>query len=98
MTTNTENKWFYANGELKGELPTECVDECSASGSVDGVVTEWIEKLEFKVPREQGIKYLDEYGMDTDFNEESDHTIAMYVLWLACGDISEGQDFYGVIH
>ena len=94
----TELKWFYENGELKGELPQECVEDCSASGDVGGAVEHWIDELDFKVDREQAIKYLEEYGAWDTLESDTDQEITMRVLWLACCDISEQGEWYGLIH
>jgi len=93
-----EYKWFYENGELKGELPTECVEDCSGSGDATAMVQHWVEKLGFEVPREKAIKYLEEFGawdtLETDYQADLNERC----LWIACCDISEMGEWYGLIH
>ena len=93
-----ELKWFYENGELKGELPQDCVDDCSGSGDATAMVQHWIEELDFKVNREQAIKYLAEFGAWDTLETDTDQEITERVLWIACGDISEQGEWYGLIN
>jgi hypothetical protein len=94
----TDLKWFHENGELKGELPQNCVDECSSQGDCTASVQEWIEELDFKVDRNQAIKYLEEFGAWDTLESDSDQEITERVLWVACGDISEQGEWLGLIH
>lgn len=105
METKTD-KWFDPNGNFIGEFPAECVSDCSAQGSVDESVAYWLKRLSFEVPRERAIKWLKEFGawpLDTDeydkgLNDMSDEEIASKVLWLACGDIKESGEWFGLSH
>ena len=50
------------------------------------------------MPREKAIAYLGEFGAWEDLETASQKTLAQRVLWLACGDISDGEDWIGLIH
>jgi len=105
MKSNTKNKWFDKNGWFIGKFPPDCVKDCSASGPVDDSVDFWINELNFSVPRDLSISYLKEFGAwslesdgDTGLNDMTDRELAEKVLWLACGDISEQGEWFGLIH
>jgi len=93
-----EYKWFYENGELKGELPQDCVDDCSCSGDNTAMVKDWVEQLDFQVPREQAIEYLSKFGAWDDLENDSQADLNERCLWIACGDISEQGEWYGLIY
>ena len=95
---NTELKWFYDNGELKGTIPQDCVDDCSSSGDVGGAVESWVEELEFVVDRTQAVKWLEEFGAWETLETDSIKDITQRVLWLACCDISEQDEWIGLVH
>ena len=93
------NKYFYENGEYKeGSIPQECVDDCSHSGQCINDVEYWVKKLGFDFNKEQGIDYLKAYGAWDDEQLLNHNDNKERVLWLACGDISDNQEFYGLIH
>ena len=94
----TELKWFYGNGELKGELPQECVEDCSGSGDASDSVEHWVKELEFVVDRKQAIKWLEEFGAWDTLETDSIEDITQRVLWLACSDISEDGEWIGLVH
>jgi len=94
----TELKWFHDNGELKGELPQECVEDCSGSGDASSSVEHWVKELEFVVDRKQAIKWLEEFGAWETLETDSIEDITQRVLWLACGDISEQGEWIGLVH
>lgn len=71
------------------ELPRECVEDCSATGSVDHAVEYWCNRLQFTVDREAAIRCLKGYGAWDDLAETDDETLAQRVLWLACNDFNE---------
>ena len=95
-----EYGWFH------GTLPADCVADCSTQGSVDEAVTYWRKQLNFEVPRELAIRWLHEYGAwplesdeyDTGLNQMSDEDIAEKVLWLACCDLRENGEWFGLVH
>lgn len=99
-----ETKWFNEYGRFLGEFPEECVSDCSASGSVDASVAYWLKKLNFEVPREKTIKWLSEFGAwpevtdeyDKGLNDMTNTELASKVLWLACCDIKEQGEWFGI--
>lgn len=103
---DTKTELFNEYGHWLGEFPAECVADCSASGAVDQSVAYWLKKLSFSVPREMAIKWLREFGAwpletdeyDTGLNDMSDDEIAGKVLWLACCDIKENGEWFGLCH
>jgi len=91
-------KWFHENGELKGELPQDCVEDCSGQGDATAMVQQWIVELGFVVDREQAISYLEEFGAWETLESDTDQEITERVLWIACGDISEQGEWVGLVH
>lgn len=75
------------------DLPQDCIEECSASGPVDGAVSYWRERLGFTVDRERAIACLRGYGAwdDSELAADSDETLAERILWLACGNFRDYQ-------
>jgi len=94
----TDLEWFYDNGELKKEIPQDCIDDCSAVGDCSNAVAYWIKELEFKVDRQTAINYLDEFGAWETLESDTDQEITERVLWVACGDISEQGEWMGLVH
>lgn len=94
----TDRPWFATSGEMAREIPRECVEACSHSGRCDDDVKYWRCELNFQVPRAAAVAFLAEYGAwdDAELAESTDDELADRVLWLACGDISDGGEFYGL--
>lgn len=96
-----KNKWFDQNGWLIKDIPEDAWRECSAPGQNDEAVEYWLHKLRFYVPKKlqkQARDYLAEYGAWDDAEldawlstEDTEHELALRVLWLFSGDIREGQ-------
>ncbi len=80
-----ETEWFNNHGDMKKNLPMDCILECSSGGSVDDSVDYWVNKLNFHAPTEKGLSYVREYGLDDIEPEDVDK----YVLWIMCGNIKE---------
>ncbi len=72
-----------------GDIPDECVRDCSGPGPADGAVHHWAEVLDFTVNRENAILCLTGYGAWDDLASWDDKRLAETVLWLACGDFRE---------
>lgn len=96
---------FTSHGWLaSGAFPADCIESCSASGSVDEAVEYWRNKLSFTSAiaenRDRTIAYLREFGAWTaeELHEADDDTLANRVLWLACCEISEQGEWAGLIH
>ena len=97
--TVTENKLFDQYGNFNGKIPAECVEECTTPGQdASEAVEAWIERLDFRVPREQAIKYLKDFGAWDDLAEASNATLAERCLWVACSDIKENGEWLGLVH
>jgi hypothetical protein len=100
----TATKWFDEYGNFIGEFSAECVADCSASGAVDDAVAYWLKKLNFEVPRSRAIAWLLDFGAwpeETDeynkgLNDMTDDELALKVLWLACCDIKEQGEWFGI--
>jgi hypothetical protein len=77
------------------QLPQECIDDCSAQGSVDEAVAYWRDKLSFTVDRDRTVSCLKGYGAweDEELAASTDEELADRVLWLACGNFSEQQSW-----
>ena len=80
-----ETEWFYSNGQMKEKLPMDCILDCSGGGNADDSVDYWVNELNFHVPTEKGLSYLQECGLDDIGIEDVDK----YVLWIMCGNIKE---------
>jgi hypothetical protein len=80
-----ETEWFDKMGDMKKHLPMDCILDCSSGGSVDDSVDYWMNELNFHVPTEKGLSYVQEYGLDDIVPEDVDK----YVLWIMCGNIKE---------
>ena len=93
-------EWFDKHGWIQGEIPADCVADCHHSGQCDTDVEHWRAKLDFTVPRQLAISFLREYGAwDTEeLAGFSDTRLAETVLWLACGDIANQGDWFGLVH
>lgn len=94
-----KNKWFDQNGWLIKDIPEEAWRECSAPGQNDEAVEYWLHELQFYIPKKlqkQARDYLAEFGAWDDAeldhwmeNEDTEHELALRVLWLFCEDIAE---------
>lgn len=91
---------FDEYGNFHGKIPKEAVRDCSGPGQADEAVKHWRKKLNFEVPRQKAIQYLKEYGAwDLDeLNALDDEELAEKVLWIACGDIKEHGEWFGLVH
>jgi hypothetical protein len=94
------NQLFDSYGNFHGKIPKEAVRDCSGPGPADEAVAHWRKKLNFEVPRQKAIQYLKEYGAWTleELNGLDDTDLAEKVLWLACGDIKENGEWFGLVH
>jgi len=91
--------WFDSHGWILKEIPEEAVSDCSAGGQdASPMVEHWINELGFSVPRQLAINYLREYGAWDDLKMATDETLAERVFWLACGDIAEQGEYFGLVH
>jgi hypothetical protein len=83
-------KWFDGRVSI-AILPAECIEDCSASGSVDSAVDYWVERLNFEAPPWLLRHYLRGYGV-WDSAELCDHQANLRrLLWVWAGDCSEDE-------
>jgi hypothetical protein len=94
-----DNTWFDDSGTLLREIPAPCVRDCSGAGQRIVQVMYWRGVLDFTAPRAQAVTYLQHTGGWT--SEElaaiSDTRISEIVLWLACCDIRETGEWFGLV-
>jgi hypothetical protein len=85
-----------------GQFPADCISSCSASGSVDEAVEHWVSRLDLtsalEPVRHLVESFLQEYGAWDDLREADISTLANRILWLACCDIREQGEWYGLSH
>jgi hypothetical protein len=87
-------KWFEGRNSI-ASLPAECVEDCSASGSVDDAVDYWVERLNFEAPAWLLRDHLRGCGA-WDSAELCDHQANLRrLLWVWACDCSEdeGRDY-----
>ena len=89
---------FDSYGWFTGTLPADCVVDCSQPGPVDEAVEYWRGKLSFDVPRPLAVRYLKEFGAWDDLETAEPESLARRCLWIACGDIRENGEWFGLIH
>lgn len=79
---------------LNFELPVDCVEECSASGSVDSAVEYWQQQLKLNLNRNDMILELAEYGAwtDNELAELDDSELEQKLIWVGACDISEREN------
>lgn len=93
------DKWFDQWGNFIGELPEQCVKDCTHPGPCDADTKFWKEQLDFDAPDEMARKWLRGW---LDYTDEelaafTHDLVVRYVLWLACCEIAEGDEFCGLI-
>lgn len=75
---------------LRGDLPDDCVADCSAPGQdASDAVSYWRRRLDLTVNRDRAIRCLTGYGAWDDLETWDDARLAETVLWLACANFSE---------
>jgi hypothetical protein len=94
---------FNKYGHLaSGSIPVDCIQACSASGSVDYAVALWVDRLglcdALAERRDLVVRYLLDFGAWDDLESADIGTLAERVLWIACGDIAEQGEWYGICH
>jgi hypothetical protein len=89
---------FDEFGNFEGEFPSEAIADCTGWGDVSESVAFWQEKLNFNAPRELAVAYLLEFGAwdSQELAAKSDVEISRIVLWLACCEIKEDGEWYGI--
>lgn len=89
------NEYGHYNGP---EIPSTCVEDLTAPGPADALARYWRSKLDFEVPRDLATTYLRGFGAWSveDLAAMSDTDLTETVLWLACGDIKENGEWFGL--
>lgn len=83
-------KWFDGRESI-AILPAECIEDCSASGSVDDAVDYWVERLNFEAPPWLLRDHLRGYGA-WDAAELCEHQANLRrLLWVWAGDCGEDE-------
>jgi hypothetical protein len=79
-------------------IPNHVVKDCSHVGECFEDVEYWQKELDFQVPRAMAIKWLREFGawLPSELEEMGDVELAQKVLWLACCDIRENGEWFGL--
>ncbi len=94
--------WFHPNGEIIRNIPKQAARNCTHPGPCDRDVSDLRVESGFNIPpalRKQAEQYLSEYGAwnDAELKAMNPEQLEDTILWIACGDISEGQTFIGII-
>lgn len=92
---------FNEYGHYTGPaFPADCIADCSHSGECSSDIEYWAEELGFEVPRAQAVKWLREFGAwsQEELSEKTDTELAELVLWLACCDLKESGEWFGLCH
>ncbi len=85
-------QWFDGRQAIQS-LPEDCINDCSASGSVDNAVDYWIDKINFQAPAWLVREHLSGYGA-WDKSELCDHNSNLRrLLWLWACECSEYDDY-----
>jgi len=88
--------WFDDRCMVR-DLPAECISDCTHAGRCDDDVEYWRTKLDFHAPDELARKYIVSTGAwDSEEVAEMDaDKVDSIILWLATGQLKEGDDpFY----
>ena len=94
------DKWFDEWGNFIGELPEQCVKDCTRMGDVTDFLDEWIESLEFEAPRDLALVYLRECLGDYEDEEIAAFTqqqVNRWIMFFATDAIRNDGDFCGLI-
>ena len=87
-----EGRWSEY-GEFLGQLPMECIVDCSHSGKCDSDVEYWTDQLAFAdgLPLDKAIEFIAEYGAwdREELSQKSPEEIAQIVLWIFCGNLKD---------
>ena len=91
---------FDEYGNFTGEIPQECVNDCTAIGECLPACQHWQEVLNFDCERQKAIDYLIPFGAwdEDELQAKTDKEISQIVLWLACADIKESGEWFGLMH
>jgi hypothetical protein len=83
--------WFSGRSAIS-RLPQECIDDCSAQGSVDDAVAYWVKRLNLDAPSWLLREHLKQYGC-WDRAQLCNHKDNLQrLLWIWASDCSENND------
>ena len=93
-------KWFDENGWILRPLPKRACMNAIHPGPCDSDILILRIAIGFNTPRLLAIPFLREYGAwsQSELEAMSAEHLADTVLWIAAGNISEGESFDGLIH
>lgn len=89
---------FNEYGYMSGKFPKKCITDCTHSGDCFEDVKHWVNELNFNVPGDLGRAYLKEFGAWDDLKDCTQETLNQRVLWIACCEIKEFGEWFGLIH
>ena len=89
-------RWFDNNGNLLGEIPQDCINDCTHASDCTQDVHYWLKELSFSVPADMARKYLQDFGAWEDLDTCSQDLLNERVLWIACGDLKESGEWFGL--
>ena len=84
------NHWFRGHWS-EGELPPECVADCSSSGPVDGAVEFWVCRLDFDGPPWLMRRHLRGYGAWSAADLCDHQANRRRLLWIWACNCREGD-------
>jgi hypothetical protein len=84
------NRWFHGPWS-DGELPADCVADCSASGPVDEAVEFWVRRLDFDGPAWLIRRHLRGYGAWSTTDLCDHQANRRRLLWIWACNCREGD-------
>lgn len=81
-----------------GDLPAQCIEDCSHSGDCLSDTVFWRLKLNLTVNRERAVQCLAGFGAweRDELETMTDNRLAETILWLACGTFKDGGDLFAL--
>lgn len=78
-------------------FPGDCIADLTAPGSADQAAEFWLQEMDFRTPRKLAVAWLREFGCwdDDELAAMGGRDIDLRVLWLACGDIRDDEQYEG---
>ena len=90
-------KFFDEYGNFIGKIPDKAIEECSKGGrDAYYYVAVWVDILGFECPQELAKEYLQKFGAYEDLDKADESTINRRVFWLACCELNESGEFFGL--
>lgn len=92
------NKYFDSEGYFIGKIPNNVIVVCSFVGDVSWAVESCQQEIDFNCPQKLAREYLKEFGAWDDLDTVSDTIINQRVLWIACNELKENDEWLGLVH